>query len=114
MLNLITKWLSGAMGDQRDERIPEQEEVFPPDGIIAIPELPGEFGNPYGEMSSTCEVLVAPGQQVYGGQALAVIDTPNVTLEIPSPCSGVVKELFISNGAAVSGGENLASIERAP
>jgi len=114
MLNLITKWLSGAMGEQSEERIPEHDEVFPPDGIITIPELPSELVNPHGEMFSTCQVLVAVGHEVYGGQIIAVIDTPNATLEIPSPCSGIIKEVFISGGAVVSGTEQLASIERAP
>lgn len=102
------------MGNLQEVRISEQEEVFPLNGLISIPKLPSEFGNLYGEIFSTCELLVAPGQVVFGGQALAVIDTPKATLEIPSPCSGVIKEIFISNGATVSGGESLASIERAP
>jgi pyruvate dehydrogenase E2 component (dihydrolipoamide acetyltransferase) len=59
---------------------------------------------PTGDGSSTIEVLVKPGDSVAKEQSLITLESDKATMEIPSPSSGVVKELKIKVGDKVSKG----------
>jgi pyruvate dehydrogenase E2 component (dihydrolipoamide acetyltransferase) len=59
------------------------------------------------------EVLVACGQHVRQGDALAVVETDKVVTEIPSPYEGEIMELPVSAGKVVRVGEVFALIRTA-
>lgn len=67
-----------------------------------------------GEGLSEGELLdwsVAAGDAVAEGQEIASISTDKVTVELPSPCAGVVKELLWQPGDVVPVGEVLMRFE---
>jgi 2-oxoglutarate dehydrogenase E2 component (dihydrolipoamide succinyltransferase) len=53
----------------------------------------------------------AVGDRVNRDENLVDLETDKVMLEVPSPASGVLKEIRIEDGATVTGGETLAVIE---
>ncbi len=50
------------------------------------------------------DILVAPGDTVECDQALITLEGDKATMDIPSPCAGVIRELKIKVGAKVSQG----------
>lgn len=52
-----------------------------------------------------------PGDAVNRGENLVDLETDKVVLEVPSPTSGVIKELRVENGATVTSGQVLAILE---
>jgi 2-oxoglutarate dehydrogenase E2 component (dihydrolipoamide succinyltransferase) len=73
---------------------------------VKVPQLPE---------SVTDATLVSwhktPGQAVLRGENLVDLETDKVVLEVPAPVSGVIREIKIQNGANVTSGELLATIE---
>ena len=73
---------------------------------VKVPQLPE---------SVTDATLVSwhktPGQAVIRDENLVDLETDKVVLEVPAPVSGVIKEIRIQNGANVTSGELLATIE---
>ncbi|HUJ86626.1 MAG TPA: dihydrolipoyllysine-residue acetyltransferase [Burkholderiales bacterium] len=57
------------------------------------------------------EVLVKPGDAIEKEQSLITLESDKATMEIPSPTSGVVKELRIKVGDKVSEGTAILTIE---
>ncbi|MCP3986454.1 MAG: dihydrolipoyllysine-residue acetyltransferase [bacterium] len=57
------------------------------------------------------ELLVAPGDTVEKEQAIAVLESDKASMELPSPCAGVIRELHIAAGGLVSEGDLIAVIE---
>lgn len=57
--------------------------------------------------------LVAPGAKVTSFDVIAEIDTDKVSAEIPSPVTGIVRELLASEGDAIKVGADIAVIEAA-
>jgi 2-oxoglutarate dehydrogenase E2 component (dihydrolipoamide succinyltransferase) len=53
----------------------------------------------------------APGEAVRRDENLVDLETDKVVLEVPSPVTGVVKEIQIDNGATVTSGQLLAILE---
>ena len=53
------------------------------------------------------EVLVSVGDRVEDGQSIMVIETDKATTEVPSPVTGVVKEIKVKAGDTVSVGDVL-------
>ena len=47
------------------------------------------------------DILVAPGDQIARDDTLIILETGKVALDIPSPASGRVVELFITAGDSV-------------
>ena len=72
---------------------------------IRLPKYPecwescGNCGS--GEVSVD-DVLVLPGQRVERDETLLVLETGKVTLDIPSPYSGTIVELFVAAGDPVA------------
>jgi len=75
---------------------------------VKVPQLPE---------SVTDATLVSwhktPGETVKRDENLVDLETDKVVLEVPAPISGVVKEIRIENGATVTSGELLATLEPA-
>jgi pyruvate dehydrogenase E2 component (dihydrolipoamide acetyltransferase) len=59
------------------------------------------------------EVLVAVGDTVKKDQGLVTLESDKATMEVPSPLAGVVKELKVKVGDALSEGSVVALIEAA-
>ena len=57
------------------------------------------------------EVLVAVGDTVAKDQGLVTLESDKATMEVPAPFAGVVKELKVKVGDAVSEGSVVAMIE---
>lgn len=55
--------------------------------------------------------LVEPGQRVQEGQAIVQVATDKADIDIPSPTSGVIKDLIAKQGQTVKVGELIARID---
>jgi len=51
------------------------------------------------------------GDRVEIGESLLEVETDKATVQIPSPISGVLMELFFREGEEISTGAHIASIE---
>lgn len=74
---------------------------------VVVPDI-GDFKD-----VEVIEVLVNPGDAVNQEQSLITLETDKATMEIPSPASGVVKELKIRRGDKVSKGSVILKLEEA-
>ena len=74
---------------------------------VRVPDI-GDFKN-----VEVIEVLVKPGDAVSKEQSLITLESDKATMEIPSPDSGVVKELRIKVGDKVSQGSPILLMEAA-
>src|SRR5262249_16520065 len=72
---------------------------------VRVPDI-GDFKN-----VEVIEVLVKPGDAVSKEQSLITLESDEATMEIPSPNSGVVKELRIKVGDKVSQGSPILLME---
>jgi pyruvate/2-oxoglutarate dehydrogenase complex dihydrolipoamide acyltransferase (E2) component len=63
------------------------------------------------EEATIVEWSIGIGERVEQGQTLATIDSEKVTMELPSPASGVVSEYLVQVGETVPVGTPLAVIE---
>jgi len=52
-----------------------------------------------------------PGEAVTRGESLVDLETDKVVLEVPAPASGVLLEIKMANGATVTSGQVLATLE---
>src|SRR5690349_9797387 len=59
------------------------------------------------------EVLVAVGDTVAKDQGLVTLESDKATMEVPAPFAGVVRELKVKVGDAVSEGSVVAMVEAA-
>src|ERR1700743_3693824 len=57
------------------------------------------------------EVLVAPGDTVEAEQSLLTLESDKATMDVPSPSSGVVKEVKVKVGDTVSEGTLIVLLE---
>lgn len=64
-----------------------------------------------GDAVDVIEIAVKPGDKVEKEQTLLVLESDKATVEVPSPFSGVVKELVVSVGQAVKQGDKVAVME---
>jgi pyruvate dehydrogenase E2 component (dihydrolipoamide acetyltransferase) len=78
---------------------------MPPEREVRVPDI-GDF-----EDVDVIEVLVAPGDRVRVEQSLITLESEKATMEIPSPCAGVVKALHVAVGDKVSEGSRIATLE---
>ena len=65
---------------------------------IKIPDI-GDFDN-----VPVIEVLVSTGDEVEKDQSLITLESEKATMEIPSPESGIIKSLDVSEGDNVAKG----------
>jgi dihydrolipoamide dehydrogenase len=71
---------------------------------IHVPDI-GEF-----EQVEVIEVLVAVGDRIEVEQSLVTLESDKATMEIPSPQAGVVTEVLLAVGDAVSQGDTIVRI----
>ncbi|MEQ1581172.1 MAG: 2-oxoglutarate dehydrogenase complex dihydrolipoyllysine-residue succinyltransferase [Steroidobacteraceae bacterium] len=73
---------------------------------VKVPQLPESVAD---------ATLVAwrkqPGEAVTRGESLVDLETDKVVLEVPAPASGVLLEIKMANGATVTSGQVLATLE---
>ncbi len=74
---------------------------------VVVPDI-GDF-----KEVEVIEVLVKPGDSVSKEQSLVTLESDKATMEIPSPSSGVVRELKIKTGDKVSKGSPILVLEDA-
>ena len=60
------------------------------------------------------EWLVAPGDVVAEGQALATVETDKAIVELPSPHAGTIVELLVPVGEEASTGDDVCVIDTDP
>jgi dihydrolipoamide dehydrogenase len=72
---------------------------------VKVPDI-GDF-----KQVEVIEVLVKPGEAVSKEQSLITLESDKATMEIPSPDSGVVKELRIKVGDKVSQGSSILLLD---
>ncbi len=72
---------------------------------IQVPDLGSD-----GEVE-VIEVLVKPGDTISENDSLVVLESDKAAMEVPSPKSGVVKEVLVKVGSQVKNGSDLISIE---
>ncbi len=63
------------------------------------------------ETGDVISVYVSPGDEVTEEQALMELETDKAALEIPSPASGIIKEVHIKEGDTIRVGQLLVTIE---
>ncbi|MCD4544446.1 hypothetical protein LRP79_09785, partial [Burkholderia pseudomallei] len=57
------------------------------------------------------EVLVKPGDAVEPEQSLVTLESDKATMDVPSPAAGVVKDIKVKVGDAVSEGSLIVVLE---
>ncbi len=72
---------------------------------VAVPDI-GDFKN-----VPVIEVLVAPGTAIAIDDTLVVLESDKATIDVPSPASGVIKEVRVKIGDLVSQGSTLILLE---
>ena len=72
---------------------------------VLVPDI-GDFKN-----IPIVELLVKPGDEIKKEEALISLESDKATIEIPSPFSGVVKEVNVRVGDRVSEGAIILEIE---
>ena len=72
---------------------------------IQVPDLGSD-----GEVE-VIEVLVKPGDSISENDSLVVLESDKAAMEVPSPKTGVVKEVLVKVGAQVKNGSDLITIE---
>ena len=72
---------------------------------IQVPDI-GDFSG-----VEIIEVLVKPGDKVNKEDSLIALESDKATMEIPSPQSGVVKEMKVNVGRKVSQGDPILLLE---
>jgi 2-oxoglutarate dehydrogenase E2 component (dihydrolipoamide succinyltransferase) len=73
---------------------------------IRVPQLPESVAD-----ATLIAWHKAPGDAVKRDESLVELETDKVVLEVPSPVSGVIREIRARNGATVRSGELLAVLE---
>ena len=73
---------------------------------VKVPQLPESVSD-----ATLVSWHKAPGQSVKRDENLVDLETDKVVLEVPAPVSGVIKDIQIENGATVTSGQVLATLE---
>ncbi len=62
-------------------------------------------------VANVWKVSVAEGQAVNEGDTLVILESMKTEIPVPSPCSGTVRELRVTEGGTVAEGDIIAVIE---
>ena len=74
---------------------------------VKVPDI-GDFKN-----IPVIEVLVKPGDSVKAEDSLITLESDKATMEVPSPVTGIVKELKVKVGDKVSQGTLVLTLDAA-
>ncbi len=72
---------------------------------VLLPDI-GDFEN-----VDIIEILVSPGDRVNVEDSLVTLESDKATMEIPSPYSGIVKDIAVATGDKVSKGSTILTVE---
>ncbi|WP_300086710.1 dihydrolipoyllysine-residue acetyltransferase [uncultured Nitrosomonas sp.] len=75
---------------------------------VLVPDI-GDF-----EGIPVIEIMVKPGDSVQAEDALIVLESDKATVEVPSPCSGIIREISVQIGSMVSKGSEILTMEVLP
>ena len=75
--------------------------------IVKVPDLGGT------DSVEVIEICVGQGDVVEEGQSLVVVESDKASMDIPSPFSGTIEKLLVSEGASISEGDSLVAITAA-
>jgi pyruvate dehydrogenase E2 component (dihydrolipoamide acetyltransferase) len=89
-MNVLLTSLGGDMADIRDAKVPD---------LGSSSDVP------------VIEVLVAVGDRVKKDQGLVTLESDKATMEVPAPFAGIVREITVKLGDALSEGHVVAKIE---
>jgi len=62
-------------------------------------------------VANVWKVSVAEGQSVNEGDTLLVLESMKTEIPVTSPCTGVVRELLVTEGSTVAEGDIIAIVE---
>ncbi|MDN3377257.1 MULTISPECIES: biotin/lipoyl-containing protein [unclassified Pseudoalteromonas] len=74
---------------------------------VKIPVLPGSVAT-----ANITNLYVKKGQLVYAGDVLFDVETDKVVLEVMADCNGIIENLTITNGDAVTGEQVVMTIKQ--
>ena len=63
------------------------------------------------ESTQISSILIEVGEQVQKGQSLLEVESDKASIEIPAPCKGTVKEIYVQNGQSIRIGQKILSLE---
>ena len=72
---------------------------------VKVPDI-GDFKN-----VPIIEIAVKVGDSVAAEEALMTLESDKATIDVPSPCDGIIKEITVKAGDKVSEGSVIARIE---
>ncbi len=72
---------------------------------VSVPDLSGATD------VDVIEVMVAVGDSINEGDSLITVETDKASMEVPSPLSGVIKSIAISEGASCNEGDEILTLE---
>jgi len=75
--------------------------------LVKVPDI-GDFHD-----VSVIEILVKPGQAIKAEQSLITLESDKASMEIPSPMSGIVRNVLVKLGDKVSQGSPILELEPA-
>lgn len=123
MWKFVFNFINGALGTRSiegGEKLSSEEERFPPDGIVRAPSfdsiplkqepLTGSVRPK--ELGEVIEIMVGIDYTIYGGQSILAADFGTYTIELPSPCCGIIEETLIKPGSLISSGTPLFRVRR--
>src|SRR6267378_4039578 len=79
-------------GRSADGAAPAGEELMAERVLIKVPDI-GDFHD-----VEVIEILVKPGQAVQAEQSLITLESDKASMEIPSPMSGIVRNVLVKLG----------------
>ncbi len=75
---------------------------------VLVPDI-GDF-----EGIPVIEIVVKPGDNVQAEDALIVLESDKATVEVPSPYTGIIREILVKTGSRVSQGSEILTMEVVP
>src|SRR6267378_456140 len=94
-------------GRSADGAAPAGEELMAERVLVKVPDI-GDFHD-----VSVIEILVKPGQAIKAEQSLITLESDKASMEIPSPLSGIVRNVLVKLGDKVSQGSPILELEPA-
>jgi pyruvate dehydrogenase E2 component (dihydrolipoamide acetyltransferase) len=91
--------------EQKAPEVPKQTNTKPQSIQVCIPDIGGATD------VDVIDILVKPGMHIEKDEALVTLEGDKATMDIPSPYSGIVKEITIKVGDKVSQGSSILFLD---
>ena len=95
----------------RIEALSGADSEGPAADVIEAPEGAELVEAPLG--GSVWKVLVQPGDRIEKGQVIAIIEAMKTECDVPSPAAGLVRQVYATEGRAISSGAPIIALELA-